>query len=714
MRNSIRTRLAITFIALTAGLLLLVGVVLAWQSYITAQEQAITLQSERAQRIANQVISYMQIQENALTELISVQGFNNLNLDQQTQLLSELVSFSGAFNTLSLASLNGQEKISISSTLLNNRLRNLSSANEITIPVSTNQIYYGPIQFSEDTGEPYMVISVPVTNVRTGKVTDVLIAEVRFKPVWDLLASITQGQGNSTYIVDAQNQVIAHNNPSIVLRNTLFAVPSQAGTHTGVSGTNVVLATSYIELGGQAFTIVTETPVREAFSGIIATELTIASLLLVAIVIAGGLGWLAARQIVQPIENLVKTAQAISTGDLSKQVEVTSRDEIGNLAEAFNRMTVQLRDLFGALEERVQDRTKALATVAEVSTAASTILESDTLLQSVVELTKERFSLYHSHIYLLDNAGENLVLTAGAGEPGRIMAAEKRSIPLSREQSLVARAARNRQGVTVNDVTQEPDFLSNPLLPDTRSELAVPMMVGDKVIGVFDIQSEQVGRFTESDIAIQTTLAAQIASAIQNARLFAETREATERFELAVAGSNDGVWDWNIVTNKVYYSPRLKAMVGYTDEDFTNDFAEFEEKLYPEDHDHVMQTVQDYLQGKIPAYEPEFRFRHKDGSYRWILARGIVVRDEKGAPVRMAGSHTDITENKIQLERTTRLANRETALNLITQKIQGTSTIEEAMQITARELGQALGKKQTLVTLESSKLGGENKVIVNQ
>lgn len=108
------------------------------------------------------------------------------------------------------------------------------------------------------------------------------------------------------------------------------------------------------------------------------------------------------------------------------------------------------------------------------------------------------------------------------------MVSEGRSIPLNREQSLVARAARDRQGVTVNDVTQEPDHLPNPLLPDTRSELAVPMIVGGNVIGVFDIQSEQVGRFTESDINIQTTLAAQLAISIQNVRSFERSQKEAE------------------------------------------------------------------------------------------------------------------------------------------------------------------------------------------
>lgn len=186
------------------------------------------------------------------------------------------------------------------------------------------------------------------------------------------------------------------------------------------------------------------------------------------------------------------------------------------------------------LEQRVAARTEDLATVADVGTATSTILDIDRLLQSVVDLTKERFyNLYHSHIYLLDEAGENLVLAAGAGEPGRVMVAEKRSIPLNREQSLVARAAREQKGVIVNDVTLAPDFLPNPLLPNTRSELAVPMIVGGNVIGVFDVQSDQVDRFSDADINIQTTLASQVAASIQNARLYARSKAQADVEALA-------------------------------------------------------------------------------------------------------------------------------------------------------------------------------------
>ena len=253
---------------------------------------------------------------------------------------------------------------------------------------------------------------------------------------------------------------------------------------------------------------------------IVISIITVLAVLIISIVLAVFLS----REITRPVAQLTSTAIEIATGKFDVLAEVSSGDEIGTLAKTFNTMTARLNEAF----EDVRRRAAELATVAEVSTATSTILETKSLLQEVVDLTKERFNLYHSHIYLLDEKGENLVLTAGAGEPGRIMVKEGRTIPLSREQSLVARAARERKGVTVNDVTQAADFLPNPLLPDTRSELAVPMVVGGKVIGVFDIQSEQVGRFTDSDVNIQTTLAAQLATSIQNVRSFEQSKKEAE------------------------------------------------------------------------------------------------------------------------------------------------------------------------------------------
>jgi putative methionine-R-sulfoxide reductase with GAF domain len=238
--------------------------------------------------------------------------------------------------------------------------------------------------------------------------------------------------------------------------------------------------------------------------------------------------FLVGRLVSKPLRELTALTSRVSTGDYTGRAMLQSRDEMSLLANAYNSMVAQLSNLVDSLEQRVDARTKDLAIVAELGTATATILETDRLLQKVADLTKERFNLYHSHIYLLNASGENLILAAGAGEPGRQMVAEGRSIPISREQSLVARAARERKGVTVNDVTQAPDFLPNPLLPDTRSELAVPIIIGGKVIGVFDIQSDEVGRFTASDINIQTTLAAQLATSIQNVRQFEQSKSRAD------------------------------------------------------------------------------------------------------------------------------------------------------------------------------------------
>ena len=170
----------------------------------------------------------------------------------------------------------------------------------------------------------------------------------------------------------------------------------------------------------------------------------------------------------------------------------------------------------------IAERANQLETVATVSTTASTVLNPDALLQTVVDLTKERFNLYHAHIYLADEAWNTLLLSAGAGEVGRKMASAGHAIQMDAQRSLVARASRERQAVIVNDIHTDVGFLPNPLLPDTHAEMAVPMIVGDKVLGVFDVQSEKVGFFTEEDALIYNTLAAQVAVALQNARLYQE------------------------------------------------------------------------------------------------------------------------------------------------------------------------------------------------
>ena len=192
----------------------------------------------------------------------------------------------------------------------------------------------------------------------------------------------------------------------------------------------------------------------------------------------------------------------------------------GLAAQIAERVSEQLERL--RLTEEIQKRAAELATVATVSTAASTVLNPDELLQQVVDLTKERFGLYHAQVFLADEAWNTLLLAAGSGDIGKQMVMSGNTIPMEKNELLVSRATRERKALISNDVRREESFQLNPLLPDTRSEMAIPMIAGDKVLGVFDVHSVNLNHFTEEDANIYTTLASQVAVSLQNARLYAE------------------------------------------------------------------------------------------------------------------------------------------------------------------------------------------------
>lgn len=129
-----------------------------------------------------------------------------------------------------------------------------------------------------------------------------------------------------------------------------------------------------------------------------------------------------------------------------------------------------------------------------------------------------------------------------------------------------------------------------------------------------------------------------------------ELRKTKERYALIVEGASDGIWDRDLVTGEVYFSSRWKQMLGYEDEEFRDSIKALYAIIHPDDVDRVKEAIDNHLEGKVDPYICEFRIRHKDGSYRWVLARGATVRDEDGRPLRFAGSHTDITERKLMEE----------------------------------------------------------------
>ncbi|MEM7032257.1 MAG: GAF domain-containing protein, partial [Chloroflexota bacterium] len=175
------------------------------------------------------------------------------------------------------------------------------------------------------------------------------------------------------------------------------------------------------------------------------------------------------------------------------------------------------------------NRATQLETVAQVGLTTLTILDPTQLLVQVVNLAKERFNLYHAHVYQMDDIDNMLTLVAGSGDIGEKMVEEGWRIALDTSYSIVANVARTGEGAIVNDVKQDENFLANRFLPNTKSELAVPLRIGQRILGVLDVQSDKLNAFNEQDIQIQNILAAQVAIALENARLFAQIERQVKR-----------------------------------------------------------------------------------------------------------------------------------------------------------------------------------------
>ncbi|MCA9977219.1 MAG: GAF domain-containing protein, partial [Anaerolineales bacterium] len=170
-----------------------------------------------------------------------------------------------------------------------------------------------------------------------------------------------------------------------------------------------------------------------------------------------------------------------------------------------------------------------LETAVNIAKQVNAILDPEELFPTVVNLLQSRFDLYHVHIYLLDSKCGKLHISAGSGEIGQQLLQRQHYISIDEKHSLVARAAREKVSIWVNDVSKEPDFMPNPLLPSTQSEIAVPVIAHGAVLGVLDVQEDTPYSFSESDVDVLRILAGHIAIALQNANLFAARKEAELR-----------------------------------------------------------------------------------------------------------------------------------------------------------------------------------------
>lgn len=250
-----------------------------------------------------------------------------------------------------------------------------------------------------------------------------------------------------------------------------------------------------------------------------------------------------------------------------------------------------------------------LATVAEVSAIASTILEEEQLLQAVVDLTKIQFNIYHAQIFIFDENTQRLRLRAGSDQVGRLMVYEKYTLALSNQRSPVTLAAISRKPVVEADVAAA-DMLIHPYLSETRSELAIPILQGEKLLGVIDLHANTLDYFTEEDIRVYTTLSLQVAVALQNAYLYAEQLQTAEQLREV-----DRLKSEFLASMSHELRTPLNSVVGFADvlleglDGELNERMEEDVRLIRQSGIHLRELISDILDmSKIEAGMMELRF----------------------------------------------------------------------------------------------------------
>ncbi len=239
---------------------------------------------------------------------------------------------------------------------------------------------------------------------------------------------------------------------------------------------------------------------------------------LIAAILLALVVWLTISYITRPLLQMADTARRFAEGDWLQRAPVKRNDEIGMLAHAFNQMADELSEFYRSLEAQVEERTEQLRAASEVAAVATSAANLSEILRRTVELIVERFpQYYHASVFLIDENGY-AVLEESTGEVGAQMKRQGHRLKVG-SPSVVGWAAANKRPRVASDVTEDPIHFKNPLLPETRSEAGIPLLIGNEVLGVLDVQSKNPEAFDEESIATLQTLASQLAAAIYNARL---------------------------------------------------------------------------------------------------------------------------------------------------------------------------------------------------
>ena len=421
--------------------------------------------------------------------------------------------------------------------------------------------------------------------------------------------------------------------------------------------------------------------------------------LLLALVI----GQFVTDSIANPIIQLRDIAVQLGLGRLTTPMLVRkSSDEVGTLATTISKMASQLQGLIDGLEQRVSDRTQALErrstqiqTAAEIGNAAASIHDLNTLLNQTAQLISLRFGFYHTGIFLLDAKEEYAVLYAANSEGGQRMLARGHKLQVG-HTSIVGKVSQSGQPRIALDVGQDAVFFDNPDLPDTRSEMALPIVVSSKTIGVLDVQSTNEAAFTQEDATILRIVADLLAAAIENTRLLAESQAAVETARRAYGEIAIQAWKDRFKTH---------SSQGYRSSGSGNTIQ------IDSGTDWSQDASRSALEGKVIASTEGTTLNVP------ILVRGQtigVIKLEKPNQAQWTELETQAAQSLADqlsgaldsarlYEESQKQATKEKIISDATAKVGSAINIENILQVTVDELNRALGSSEIILQLAPNK-----------
>lgn len=530
-RNRLKIRMTAIILVVAVPILVAVAafVNIRAANFIEEDLEAQLAATNRA--LSTNTSTWLDLNIRALQALSVMPQITSMDAVQQTVMLRQMGSIYEHMYLISTTDMNGM---------------NVARSDDANLTDYSDRYWFQKARAGEDlsfqpligrtSGEPALVVSVPVERDET------LVGVAMFaSTLTDVGAEVqlsTVGDTGFSFIVDDLNRVIAHPDGELAAQFPDFTEhPAVRAMRRGETG-QITFSQDDHEWSAFATTLdngwgVITQQQRDELEEELTTLQTLSwgGIALGAILLSFGV-WFIMERTLKPIENLTATATTIAEGDLSRRAAITTRDEIGLLAHTFNTMAAQLEALFGTLEQRVADRTRDLQAASDVSRQITSELDINAVLEQIVTLTAQRFDLYATIIFLAD--GQTLRWVAGANQAGELLAADTvQDIDLEARPSLIARAARERETIVLDDVSQSPDYMAVASLPDTRAEIVIPMQLKGELLGVVDIQASTVGRFSEDDVRVFTTLAEQASIAVRNAQLYSDAQKARQDAERA-------------------------------------------------------------------------------------------------------------------------------------------------------------------------------------